>query len=224
MNTGIRTQDGRLFRRDGLSHRSSSVQDSRPYQAVVIGASAGGSTALMNILPQLPANFPIPIIVAQHLHPLQDGPAVLYRAQGCALTLKEAEEKEAALPGFVYFAPPNYHLLVEDDHTFSLSVDAKVNFTRPSIDVLFQSAADAYGVTLIGVVLSGANQDGAAGLNIIKQRGGLAIVQDPATSEISYMPRAAIEAASPDYILSPLEIGAKLVHLSNFLADPLPSV
>ncbi|HEX2556963.1 MAG TPA: chemotaxis protein CheB, partial [Nitrososphaera sp.] len=115
---------------------------------------------------------------------------------------KDADEKEAIRPGFVYFAPPNYHLLVESDHTFSLSIDPKVHFTRPSVDVLFESAADAYGARLIGIILSGANQDGAAGLRYIKQRGGLTIVQDPADAEVSYMPRSAIEVAHPDHVLT----------------------
>lgn len=172
------------------------------YQAVVIGASAGGTVALQKILPLLPSDFSLPIIIAQHLHPLQDGASIIHFAGGSALVVKDADEKEAIRAGFVYFAPPNYHLLVEDDRTFSLSIDAKVHFTRPSVDVLFESAADAYGANLIGIVLSGANQDGADGLLRIKQRGGLTIVQDPQDAEISYMPKAAIEAANPDHILT----------------------
>lgn len=172
------------------------------YQAVAIGASAGGTNALQKILPFLPADFPLPIVIAQHLHPLQDGAAIIHYSGGCALTVKDADEKESIRPGFVYFAPPNYHLLIEDERTFSLSIDSKVHFTRPSVDVLFESAADAYGAGLIGIVLSGANQDGAAGLLRIKQRGGLTIAQDPQDAEISYMPQAAIEIASPEHILS----------------------
>jgi two-component system chemotaxis response regulator CheB len=186
------------------------------YEAVVIGASAGGTQALQQILPRLPAQFPFPIIIAQHLHPLQDGAAVIHYNGGCALTVKDADEKEAIRPGFVYFAPPNYHLLIETEHTFSLSIDPKVHFTRPSVDVLFESAADAYGAKLIGIVLSGANQDGAAGLRCIQRRGGLTIVQDPAEAEVGYMPRAAIEAAAPKYILSPAAIGALLIELGQF--------
>jgi two-component system chemotaxis response regulator CheB len=184
-----------------------------PYQAIVIGASAGGSKALLPIFQCLPENFACPVIVAQHLHPLQEGPALMYAAHGCAISLREAEEKEAIRAGLVYFAPPNYHLLVEDDHTFSLSIDSKVHYSRPSIDVLFESAADAYGPALIGVVLSGANQDGAAGLAYIKQRGGLAIVQAPESAEVPYMPRSAMQATRPDHVLPPLEIGQLLVRL-----------
>lgn len=185
------------------------------YQAVVIGASAGGTAALQKILPALPANFPLPIIVAQHLHPLQDGAAIIHYAGGSALIIKDADEKESVRAGFVYFAPPNYHLLIEDDHTFSLSIDSKIHFTRPSVDVLFESAADAYGAKLIGIVLSGANQDGAAGLLRIKQRGGLTIAQDPRDAEVSYMPKSAIEIASPDQVLSAAEIYKYLVKLTT---------
>jgi len=185
------------------------------YAAVVIGASAGGTNALQQILPCLPVNFSIPVIIAQHLHPLQDGAAIIHYSGGSGLTVKDADEKESIRPGFVYFAPPNYHLLVEADRTFSLSIDPKVNFTRPSVDVLFESAADVYGVGLIGIVLSGANQDGAAGLSYIKQRGGLAIVQDPGDAESSYMPGAAIKAAHPDHILAAGEICRFLIELTR---------
>lgn len=185
------------------------------YQAVVIGASAGGTAALQKILPFLPATFPLPIVVAQHLHPLQDGAAIIHYAGGSALNVKDADEKESVRAGFVYFAPPNYHLLIEDDRTFSLSIDSKVHFTRPSVDVLFESAADAYGASLIGIVLSGANQDGAEGLLRIKQRGGLTIAQDPQDAEISYMPKAAIETARPDHILSAAAICKFLSELNT---------
>jgi two-component system chemotaxis response regulator CheB len=183
------------------------------YQAIVMGASAGGSKAILPILQCLPENFACPVVIAQHLHPLQEGPALMYRAQGCTIPLREAEEKEAVRGGLVYFAPPNYHLLIEDDHTFSLSIDSRVNYSRPAIDVLFESAADAYGAALIGVVLSGANNDGAAGLHYIKQHGGLTIAQSPETAEVPYMPKSAIEAAQPDHVLSPQDIGQLLVQL-----------
>jgi two-component system chemotaxis response regulator CheB len=185
------------------------------YAAVVIGASAGGTNALQQILPRLPADFPLPIVIAQHLHPLQDGAAVIHYSGGSALTVKDADEKEAIRPGFVYFAPPNYHLLIEADHTFGLSIDPKVHFTRPSVDVLFESAADAYGTGLIGIVLSGANEDGAMGLRYLQRRGGLAIVQDPADAEVNLMPRAAIESAQPRHVLPASRIAAFLVELTR---------
>jgi len=185
------------------------------YRAVVIGASAGGTVALQKILPFLPAGFPLPVVIAQHLHPLQDGAAIVHYSGGCELVVKDVEEKESVRPGFVYFAPPNYHLLIEDDNTFSLSVDEKVHFTRPSIDVLFESAADAYGVNLVGIILSGANQDGAAGLLRIKQSGGLTVVQDPQDAEVNYMPKAAIEVANPDHILTAEGICKFLIELTT---------
>jgi len=183
------------------------------FQAVVIGASAGGTIALQKILPILLADFPLPVIIAQHVHPHQAGAAQTYKGASL-LKIKDVDEKEAIRPGFVYFAPPNYHLLVENDHTFSLSIDPKVHFTRPSVDVLFESAADAYCQGLIGIILSGANQDGAAGLLRIKQRGGLAIVQEPGEAEVSFMPRFAIETAHPQYILPADEIGSLLIKLA----------
>lgn len=188
---------------------------SRCYQAVVIGASAGGSAALGQFLPLLPPDYPLPVVVVQHLHPQQEGAALLYHLGNCALRLKEAEEKQPVLPGCVYFAPPNYHLLIEDDRTFALSVDEKINFTRPSIDVLFESACEVYGRGLVGVILSGANQDGAAGLSAIKQRGGLTIVQDPSTAEVPYMPRAALAATQVDYVLPLKQIGELLVGVAQ---------
>lgn len=189
----------------------------RTYQAVALGASAGGSAALRRILKRLPADFPLPLIVVQHVHPQQDGAAFLYK--DCELKAKDADEKEPILPGAVYFAPPNYHLLVEDDFTFSLSIDPKVHFSRPSADVLFESAADAYGAGLIAVVLSGANQDGAAGLRYVKRRGGLTVVQDPRDAESPFMPNAAIEAAAPDFILPADSIAALLLELTATLRE-----
>jgi two-component system chemotaxis response regulator CheB len=185
------------------------------YDAVVIGSSAGGSTALLNILPELPAGYSLPIIIVQHLHPLQSYPAITYLCRKCALIAREAEDKEAIRPGFAYFAPANYHLLVEEERSFALSIDGKVNFTRPSIDVLFESAAHVYGKHLIGVILSGGNKDGAAGLNMIKQRGGLVIVQDPNTAESPFMPAAALESTAVDMKASPAEIGKLLLAVEH---------
>ncbi|MBN1178521.1 MAG: chemotaxis protein CheB [Anaerolineae bacterium] len=184
------------------------------YRAVVIGTSAGGTAALAQLLPMLPATFSLPVVIVQHIHPLQASPAIVYYHRQCHLVIEEAALGGVVEPGRVYFAPPNYHLLIEDDRTFSLSVDVKVNYARPSIDVLFESAADAYGRHLIGVILTGANNDGARGLRRIKEHGGLAVVQEPDTAEVSYMPRAAIDAVSVDYVLPPPEIGALLAAQS----------
>lgn len=185
------------------------------WRAVVIGASAGGAAALVQVLRPLPADYPLPLIVVQHLHPWQQGAALLSKSYAGQLALKlcEAEEKQPPLPGVVYFAPANYHLLIESDGAFALSTDEKVNFTRPAIDVLFESAAETYGPALIGIILTGANQDGAAGLQAIQQRRGLTIIQDPASAEVDYMPRAALSRVQPDYLLPLDKIGACLCRL-----------
>jgi two-component system chemotaxis response regulator CheB len=185
------------------------------YQLIVIGGSAGSAAALTELLPVFPADYPLPIVVVQHLHPWQDDSFAERYVSRCALRVKVADEKEPVQAGSIYFAPANYHLLIEDDQTFSLSIDAKVNYSRPSIDVLFESAADACAPGLIGVILTGANNDGARGLRLIKQKGGLTIVQDPQTAESIYMPRAAIEATRVDYVLAVPDIGQLLLTIAR---------
>ncbi len=172
------------------------------YEALVIGASAGGFSALRDFLPNLPAELPLSVIVAQHLHPSSDLFHLSYLNDHVPFLVKEAEDKESIQPGVVYFSPPNYHLLVERDKTFSLSGDEKVSFSRPSIDVLFESAAVAYGEKLIGIIMTGANADGAAGLNEIKKSGGITLVQDPKSAEVPYMPQSALDRTEVDYVLS----------------------
>jgi two-component system chemotaxis response regulator CheB len=178
--------------------------DIRDYSAVVIGVSAGGMKALDRILPLLPADFNLPVIIVSHRHPDSDDYLEQHMNEHCSLPVKQADEKEKVIPGVIYFAPPNYHLLIEDNRTFSLSVEAPVNYARPSIDVLFESALGVFGSGLVGIVLTGANNDGSRGLKKIKQAGGLTIAQDPADAEVPHMPKAAIAAADPDLIL-PLE-------------------
>lgn len=185
------------------------------YKAVVIGTSSGGLNALKSILPQLPAGFKLPVIVVQHIGSWADNYWVRALNEMCSVTVKEADEKETLQPGIVYTAPPNYHLLVERDHTLSLTIDERVNYARPSIDVLFETAAIAYGKQLIGIVLTGANHDGANGLKQIKENGGLTIVQQPNTAEAAIMPRFAIAAAEPDYIVPLNQIPDLLIKLSN---------
>jgi two-component system chemotaxis response regulator CheB len=170
------------------------------YDAVVIGVSAGGLQTLKVILPALAADFPLPIAIVQHLSADTDCFLVNYLSEISAIAVKEAEDREPLLPGVAYLAPAGYHLLVELDRRFSLSVDERVNFARPSIDVLFESAADVFGDRLIGVVLTGANSDGARGLKAIKERSGLTIVQSPRTAEVATMPEAAIAATKIDHI------------------------
>jgi len=184
------------------------------YAAVVIGASAGGTRALQQIFPCLSDSFPLPIVIVQHLHPLQDGLALIHCKDNIAIKVKDADEKEALLPGTAYFAPPNYHLLIEDDHTLSLSIDPKVNYSRPSIDVLFESAANVYGPRLAAILLTGANNDGAQGLAYIKKKGGLTIVQDPQSAEFAVMPASALQVTQPDLLLPLEEIGPWLAALA----------
>jgi len=185
------------------------------YEAVVIGVSAGGLTALDRILPQLPRDFCVPILIVQHIGADSESYLPTHFDVRCAMKVKEAEDKERIQRGKIYFAPPNYHLMVEHDHCIALSIDAKVNYSRPSIDVLFETAAITYRQKLIGVVLTGANHDGARGLARIKQYGGLTIVQDPDTAEVDTMPRAAMEATDVDKVLPLNDIASFLNKLCN---------
>lgn len=183
------------------------------YRAIVIGASAGGMDAIKSILMPLQEEFPASILIVQHLSPHSDGYMARHLNELCKINVKEADEKENILPGNVYIAPSNYHLLVEKDETLSLTVDPKVNYSRPSIDVLFESAAEVYENELIGIILTGGNGDGSKGLKRIKEFGGLAIVQDPRTAEADFMPKAAIKASEVDYTLSLNKISNKLIKL-----------
>ena len=193
------------------------------FKAVVIGASAGGIDALSEILPRLPKNYSLPIIVVLHIP--GDKPSLLaevFRSK-IELRVKDADEKEKIQPGTVYFASPGYHLLVERDLTFSLSTEEPVHFARPSIDILFESAADAFGRDLVGVLLTGANHDGAVGLNRIQESGGLALVQNPVTAQSRAMPEAgrASLSATIDQTLSLDEIARLLLRLKGDLRAPL---
>jgi two-component system, chemotaxis family, protein-glutamate methylesterase/glutaminase len=190
-----------------------------PYDAIVIGTSAGGLDALGVILPMLDARLPVPVLIVQHISASSDSFIVTYFDRICKLTVKEAEEKELLKPGFVYFAPPDYHVLVEEDRTISLSNEEKVNYSRPSIDVLFETASWVFKNRLIGIILTGANWDGAAGCESIINSGGLTIVQDPKTAAVARMPESVIERIKPDYVLSLEEIG----HLINRIFFPIPT-
>ncbi|KMS58946.1 chemotaxis protein CheB [Sphingobium baderi] len=162
--------------------------------AVAIGASAGAVEALLQILPALPAGYRLPVLVVVHVPRDRGNSLVSLFQTRCRLRVKEAEDKEETCPGTIYFAPSDYHLLVEADGSLSLSSDEPVHHSRPAIDVLFESAADAFGTGLVGIVLTGANQDGASGLKAVVEAGGMGIVQDPATALVPTMPRAALAA------------------------------
>ena len=180
---------------------------------VVIGASQGGLQALERILEGLPRDFGLPVLVVQHR--AEDGPPLLAGLLGrhCALEVCDAEDKSALTPGEVLVAPAGYHALVEPGHV-SLSTEDEVRFSRPSIDVALQSAAEAYGPRTVGVVLTGSNDDGARGLAEVRRRGGLAIVQDPSGAERRAMPDAAIAAAAPQWVLGLDEIAPRLCALA----------
>ena len=183
------------------------------YQAIVIGASAGGFEVFTQILPQFDKHFSIPVIVVQHLHPDHTGSMATLLNERAQITIKEADEKEPLNPGHIYFAPANYHLLIEKDKTFSLSIDAKVNYSRPSIDVLFESAVNAFRSRLVGLLLSGANSDGAAGLRKIKNAGGITIVQNPETAYAAAMPGSAMALFNVDYVLNPDQIVSTIMRI-----------
>ena len=184
----------------------------REFRLIAIGCSLGGMNALVKVIGELPASFPVPIAVVQHRYRTSTESLPAYFRRHAHLAVVDADDKQWIKPGSVYLAPANYHLLVEEGE-FSLSVDAAVSFSRPSIDVLFESAADAYREALIGIVLTGANADGARGAARIKERGGFVIVQDPATAEAREMPHAAIASTAVDRILPLDRIGPFLVEL-----------
>ncbi|HUP45479.1 MAG TPA: chemotaxis protein CheB [Thermoanaerobaculia bacterium] len=186
----------------------------RSPELIVIGCSLGGMEALKKILDDIPDDFQIPIAIAQHRHKASDDglPAFLRRVS--RLCVVDVDDKLRIAPNCVYLAPADYHLLVERG-MFHLSTDDRVAFSRPSIDVLFESAADAYGQALVGVVLTGANADGANGARQVKARGGFVVVQDPLTAEAPAMPEAAIRAARVDRILPLDRIGPFLVELAR---------
>ena len=185
------------------------------YKAVVIGASAGGFNALRDFIPKLPKQFSMPVFIVQHISPSSDSYMSLFLNKLSKLNVKEADEKEKIKKGNVYISPPNYHLLIEENLSISLSTEEKKNYSRPSIDILFETAAYAYGNKLIGIILTGANNDGAAGLRKIKDIGGYCIVQEPSEAESPAMPLAAIKKAKPNKILKLNEIVDLLVKLDN---------
>lgn len=185
------------------------------YEAIVIGVSSGGMKAMKLLFTLLPKGFKTPIIIVQHMSAHSDSQWIQLLNDTYAIAIKEADEKEKIENGNVYIAPPNYHLLIEKDKTFSLTIDERVNYARPSIDVLFESAAEAYKNKLIGIILTGSNRDGTNGLKRIQEREGLTIVQDPKTAEAASMPTSAIAAMQPDYILSLEEIIKLLIKLDK---------
>jgi two-component system chemotaxis response regulator CheB len=182
--------------------------------AIVIGASAGGIDALSVLLPAVARGYHGVILIVLHLP--RERPSMLVDIFGpkCALAVREAEDKEPVAAGTVYFAPSDYHLLVDRGPELALSTDAPVNFSRPSIDVLFESAAEVYGRRLLGVILTGASEDGAAGLEAVSRAGGTTCVQDPATAHARLMVDAALRRVQVDHVLGLAELGAFLHTLT----------
>ncbi len=184
-------------------------------EAVVVGASAGAVDALSALFPALPPGYPLPVLVVVHLPPDKKSVlAELLRAK-CGVDVREAEDKEPIRGGTVYLAPPDYHLLVEQDRRLSLSGEEPVLYSRPSIDVLFETAAEAYGAGLVGVVLTGANSDGARGLRVVTDAGGVALVQRPDLAYASAMPQAALDACPAARAVTLEEIAAYLLEAAR---------
>lgn len=181
-------------------------------RAIVIGASAGALEALTAILPLLPPDFAIPVFIVVHIPPDRQSVLAELFAAKCQIPVREAEDKEPIRPGTIYFAPPDYHLLVERDRSLALSSDEAVMFSRPSIDVLFETAADAYGAGLIAVVLTGANGDGSSGSRAVEDAGGGVLVQEPDHAFASQMPQAAIDVCASARVMS-------LGQIARYLAD-----
>lgn len=189
------------------------------YQAVVIGCSAGGVSALKDIFSSITDSFPVPIIVIAHQIANSRSMLADVLNYTTAIEVTEAEEKIKPLDNHIYTAPANYHLLVESDGCFSLNIDPKVCFCRPAIDVTFETAAEYYGKKLIAVLLTGANSDGSNGVKAVKAAGGTVIVQDPDTAEMSTMPESAIRTGCADYILPTKDILGKLFKLIDQASD-----
>lgn len=182
------------------------------YEIVVVGTSWGGLRALKSLIGALPPDFGIPIVIIQHRHRDSDGALASLLQECTEMQVCDLEDKQPIQQGFVYVAPPDYHLLVEEG-SLALSTDAPVRYSRPSIDVTFMSAADVYGPRTVGVVLTGANADGSLGLAHIVQRGGLAFIQDPAEAASPTMPAAAVKAVPKARVLPITQIAAALTAL-----------
>ncbi|WP_434600947.1 chemotaxis protein CheB [Pseudomonas sp. Z4-7] len=187
---------------------------SRPLiEAIVVGASAGGVEALLNIFTPLRKGFSLPVLVVLHLPDERNSQLAQVFRHRLAIPVEEARDKQDIRPGTLYVATPGYHLSIEADRSLSLSLEAPVHHSRPSIDVLFESAADVYGPRLLAVVLTGANNDGARGLARVKELGGITVVQDPKEAQVSTMPEAALTLHEPDHILTLQGIGQLLAGL-----------
>lgn len=181
-------------------------------EAVAIGTSAGGIEALSYLLPMIPRNCNKAIFVVQHITPDSDSSFIRIISRKCRVSIREACNTDGISPGTVYFAPPDYHLVIERDYTLSLNTDEKINYSRPSIDLLFETAAEAFTSRLTGILLTGVNRDGSAGLKRIADLGGTTIVQLPEDADFKEMPESALRLFKPSYILSLKEIALFLAR------------
>ncbi len=180
-------------------------------KVIIVGASAGGVTIIHDLLSNLSPEFSLPIVVVQHLPDSNHVNVASVYSSG-PREVVEVEDKMPIEAGHIYFAPGGYHLLIEKDHTFCLTQDEPVNFSRPSIDLCFQSAAEILKARVVGVLLTGANRDGALGLTMIKAAGGVTIVQDPDGAEFPEMPKAALQLQTPDFIVNAKELPGLLLN------------
>jgi two-component system, chemotaxis family, protein-glutamate methylesterase/glutaminase len=198
-----------------VARTSKPVRSRRRLRAVLVGASAGGFEAISRLLRALSPELRPPLIIVLHSAATEHSSLAESLARRCALPVLEAGERQRVMPGRVYVAPAGYHLLIGDNEHFALSVDSRVRFARPSIDVLFESAADAWRGAVAAVLLTGANDDGARGLAAVREHGGIGIVQAPDEAEAPEMPTAALKLAGADYVLRLAEIAPMIHHLSG---------
>lgn len=187
----------------------------RPFKMIVIGGSAGSLQVILRLLPELRSTLTVTIVIVLHRKPSSDETLIDLLSTRTALAVREVEEKELIQPGCIYIAPADYHLLIESDHTFSLDASEKVNYSRPSIDITFESAAEVYGPALLGILLSGANSDGQEGMHSIKEAGGVCVVQNPESAEVAYMPMQAIGHVKIDCVLHAEELAPFINSLNG---------
>lgn len=190
------------------------------FDLVTVGLSSGGVDLLLQLLPELPADFPVPILVCMHGSGATIASLVELLDERSALCVREAEDKLLPQPGCAYLAPGGYHLHVERDGSCSLSLDAPEKYARPSVNVLFESAARCWRERLLAVLLSGANDDGAEGVRRVRASGGCIVVQDPEDAQVADMPRAAIAAAAPDHLVRAHELPSLLQRLCSLERTP----
>lgn len=186
----------------------------RKCEAVIIGGSAGSIEVLLKMVPALLPTLPFPIFIVLHRKYSIDSSLRDLIAHKTALPVKDIEDKDPVYSGTIYIAPADYHLLLEKDHQFSLDNSEKINFSRPSLDVAFESASEVYGAGLMGILLSGANSDGTAGFRIIQSAGGVTVAQSPDSSPVPYMPQSAIDSKAVDHVLSILGIAEYINSVS----------